>query len=50
MIKNIRIDELIKISQKLEEKTHQIPGVLNEEELDDIKIRIDNCLELVRRL
>ena len=50
MIKNIIEDELIEISQKLEEKSHQIPGGLNEEELDDIMIRIDHCLDLVRKL
>ena len=50
MIKNILEDELIEISQKLEEKTHQIPGGLNEEELKEVKSRINNCLDLVRQL
>ena len=50
MIKNILEDELTEISQKLEEKTHQIPGGLNEEELDEIKSRINKCLDLVRQL
>ena len=50
MIKNILEDELIEISQKLEEKSHQIPGGLNGEELDEIKAMIDNCLDLVRQL
>ena len=50
MIKNILEDELIEISQKLEEKSHQIPGGLNEEELDVIKLKINNCIELIRQL
>ena len=50
MIKNILEDELIEISQKLEEKSYQIPGGLNEEELDDIKLKINNCIELIRQL
>ena len=50
MIKNILEDELIEISQKLEEKTHQIPVGLNEEELKEVKSRINNCLDLVRQL
>ena len=50
MIKNILEDELIEISQKLEEKTHQILGGLNEEELDEIISRINNCIELILQL
>ena len=50
MIKNILEDELIEISQKLEEKTNQIPSGLNEEELDIIKLKINNCIELIRQL
>ena len=50
MIKNILEDELIEISQKLEEQIHQIPGGLTEEELKEVKSRINNCLDLVRQL
>jgi len=50
MIKNILEDELIEISQKLEKNTHQIPGGLDDKELNEIKSRIDNCLALVRQL
>ena len=50
MIKNILEDELIEISQKLEENTHQIPGGLDEEELNEVKAKINNCLDLVRQL
>ena len=50
MIKNILEDELIEISQKLEENIHQIPVGLDEEELNEVKSRISKCLNLVRQL
>jgi len=50
MIKNILEDELIEISQELEENTHQIPSGLNEEELIEITSKIKTCLDLVRQL
>jgi len=50
MIKNILEDELIEISQKLEENTHQIPVGLDEEELNEVNAKISNCLNLVRQL
>ena len=50
MIKNILEDELIEVSQLLEEKSHHIPGGLNEKELDEINAKIKTCLDLVRQL
>ena len=45
MIKNILEDELIEISQELEEKTHQIPGGLNEEELNETADKLNTLIE-----